>query len=73
MKLTDVARNVAIERMYIWARHMPVCEKDTMAHTLMCGGIVTYLAYDATDKLVGRTRIEPQDFNPVTLVTETTF
>jgi hypothetical protein len=73
VKLKEVDVFVAIKRMQIWARDLNSTEKDTMAHTVLCGGTVTYLALDAEGKPVGRTRIDPENFNPVTLVTETTF
>ena len=72
MKQEHVRATVALERMWIWARDLPVSERDDLSHTLLSGHPITYLAMDALNKPVGRTRIVPEDF-PVTLVTEITL
>jgi hypothetical protein len=65
-----VNATVALERMWIYARQLNATEKDTLSHTLMCGGEVTYTACDVFGQPIGQTTLKPQDF-PVTLVTET--
>jgi len=72
MKLEHVQVTVALERMWIYARHLSTTQKDNESHALMSGHAITYEAYDNTDKFIGRTRVEPEDW-PVTCVTETTF
>jgi hypothetical protein len=72
MKLDNVTATVALQRMYIYAHVLNVCEKDNLAHTLLSGHAVTYGAYDSEGTFIGRTRITPEQF-PVLTVTEEMF
>lgn len=72
MQQENVPATVALERMWIYARELSVTERETLSHSLLSGSTVTYLAHDSYGKVIGRTRIKPEQF-PVITVTETTF
>lgn len=69
MKLENVTVAVALNRAWIYWGKGHVNEYDTLSHTLLCGGEVTYPAYDAVGVFIGMTRIIPEQL-PVMTVTE---
>lgn len=72
MRLENVHVTVALERMWIYARDLPVWELELMQASLLNGHTITYVACDQDGNAIGRTRVKPEQV-PVITVTETTF
>lgn len=58
MEMT-VRTTVALERMWIYARRNTLAAKELMADEVLAGNEITYHAYDATNKFIGRTTLKP--------------
>ena len=71
MQLENVSLSVALTRAWIWWGKAHASEYDTLSHTLMCGGTVTYPAYGPLGDFIGMTKLIPEQY-PVATVTEVT-
>lgn len=61
-----VRTTVALERLWIYARRNSVAARETMCDEILAGREITYHAYDATNKFIGRTTLKPNGDGTVT-------
>lgn len=65
MEMT-VRTTIALERLWIYASKNSVTARELMADEVLAGREITYHAYDATGKHIGRTTIKPNGDGTVT-------
>lgn len=70
MRTEHVRVNVAVNRLYIYATHLSVTEKDTLTHRLMSSHPIGYTAYSWQGYRIGYTTLTPEQKPPVQTVTE---